>query len=181
MPVRAWLDECAQLSAGTDCPIGFYHPLQSVWGMVTRQTEQVGIRGPENAVDRQTAIWPAGAGTAQLLGESASFGSIELGRYADLVVYRTDPLQCPLERAAQYCNRWSRWWVVRRSIERRDTHDERRLVRWRSANARPAKRASRRAGQPTGNRRARPPVKPFHWMPPSPRRGTGRDLCQRHA
>jgi predicted amidohydrolase YtcJ len=97
MPVRAWLDEGAHLSAGTDYPIGFFNPLQSVWGMVTRQTEQVGIQGPEYAIDRDTATWLASAGTAQLLGESALLGSIEPGHYADMAVYRADPVQCPID------------------------------------------------------------------------------------
>jgi predicted amidohydrolase YtcJ len=97
MPVRAWLDEGAQLSAGTDYPIGFFNPLQSVWGMVTRQTEQVGIQGPEHAIDRSTATWLASGATAALLAESALFGSIEPGRYADIVAYRANPLECPLD------------------------------------------------------------------------------------
>jgi predicted amidohydrolase YtcJ len=97
MPVRAWLDEGAHLSAGTDYSIGFYNPLQSVWGMVTRQTKQVGIQGPAYAIDRPTATWLAGAATAELPGESALFGSIEAGRHADIIAYRVDPLECPLD------------------------------------------------------------------------------------
>ena len=42
MPVSAWLEEGAELSAGSDYPIGFYEPVRTVWGMVTRQTESVG-------------------------------------------------------------------------------------------------------------------------------------------
>ena len=30
MPAKAWLDEGAELSAGTDYPIGFYEPLRTV-------------------------------------------------------------------------------------------------------------------------------------------------------
>jgi predicted amidohydrolase YtcJ len=97
MPVRAWLDEGAQLSAGSDYPIGSYNPLDTVWGMVTRQTEQVGVQGADYAIDRETAVWLAGAGTAQLLGESASLGSIQAGRFADMVAFRADPLRCPLD------------------------------------------------------------------------------------
>jgi predicted amidohydrolase YtcJ len=66
--VRAWLDEGAHLSAGTDYPIGFFNPLQSVWGMVTRQTEQLGIQGPEYAIEQSTATWLASAATAEAQG-----------------------------------------------------------------------------------------------------------------
>lgn len=52
MPVKSCLYEGAMISAGTDYPIGFYEPLRTLWGMVTRQTAGVGIQGPEYAVDR---------------------------------------------------------------------------------------------------------------------------------
>src|SRR5262249_41085017 len=96
MPVRAWLDEGAQISAGTDYPIGSYKPLDTVWGMVTRETEQIGVQGPEYAVDRPTAMWLASGATAQLLCESSSLGSIQPGYLADLVAFRADPFTCPL-------------------------------------------------------------------------------------
>lgn len=37
----AWLDEGAQLSAASDYPIGSYNPLDTVWGMVTRQLDEL--------------------------------------------------------------------------------------------------------------------------------------------
>jgi hypothetical protein len=56
MPVKAWIDEGAQVSAGTDYPIGFYEPIQTIWGMVTRETASVGVQGPEHAIDRWMAL-----------------------------------------------------------------------------------------------------------------------------
>jgi len=98
MPVRAWLDEGASLSAGTDYPIGSYSPLETLWSLATRQTESVGTQGIEYAVDRLTAAWLATAGTAQLLGESDRLGQIRPGKYADLVAYAEDPLTCAIDR-----------------------------------------------------------------------------------
>src|SRR6266568_1860685 len=40
MPVRAWLEEGASVSAGTDYPVSSFNPLLSIWGMVTRGTLQ---------------------------------------------------------------------------------------------------------------------------------------------
>ena len=98
MPVRAWLDEGASLSAGTDYPIGSYSPLDTVWALSTRQTESVGAQGIEYAVSRITAAWLATAGTAQLLGEGDRLGQIMPGRHADLVAYAEDPLTCAIDR-----------------------------------------------------------------------------------
>ena len=49
MPVRAWLEEGASLSAGTDHPVSSFNPLLSLWGMVTRGTLKAGIQGSEDA------------------------------------------------------------------------------------------------------------------------------------
>src|SRR6516164_8887740 len=82
MPVRAWLDEGASLSAGTDYPIGSYSPLDTLWALATRQTESVGAQGIEYAVGRVTAARLATAGTAQLFGEGDRLGQIMPGRHA---------------------------------------------------------------------------------------------------
>jgi predicted amidohydrolase YtcJ len=96
MPARAWLDAGAQLSAGSDYPIGSYAPLESVWGMVTRQTATRGVQGPDQSLDRETALRLATGGTAALLGESDRLGSLEPGKYADMVAFETDPMTCPI-------------------------------------------------------------------------------------
>jgi predicted amidohydrolase YtcJ len=57
MPVRAWLGEGAQVSAGTDSPAGSVNPLEAIWGMVTRQTRDAGVQGEEYTVDPYTAFW----------------------------------------------------------------------------------------------------------------------------
>jgi predicted amidohydrolase YtcJ len=97
MPVSDWLKEGAHLSAGTDYPIGWYAPLDTLWGMVTRQTEAAGVQGPDYTVDRVTAAWLSTAGTARLLGESDRLGTIGPGFLADLVVLPSDPLTCSVD------------------------------------------------------------------------------------
>jgi predicted amidohydrolase YtcJ len=97
MPVRAWLDEGAELSAGTDYPIGFYEPLRTVWGLATRKTAAVGPQGVEYAVDRATALQLCITGAAALLNEPGQLGPLAVGRFADLAAYRTDPTACPID------------------------------------------------------------------------------------
>lgn len=94
MPVSAWLDEGAQISAGTDYPIGFYEPIRTVWGMVTRETRSAGVRGPEYAVDRYTAVYLSTAAGAQLNGDADILGTLQPGKLADLVAFPKDPITC---------------------------------------------------------------------------------------
>jgi predicted amidohydrolase YtcJ len=98
MPVKAWLDEGAELSAGSDYPIGFYEPVRTVWGMVTRQTESVGIQGLEYAVDRKTALRLATVAGAHLSDEPSRLGPLAPGRLADLVAFRVDPMTCEIDQ-----------------------------------------------------------------------------------
>jgi len=98
MPVSAWLEEGAELSAGSDYPIGFYEPVRTVWGMVTRQTESVGVQGPEYAIDRETAMRLATVAGAHLSGEQRRLGPLGPGRLADLVAFRTDPMTCEIDQ-----------------------------------------------------------------------------------
>ena len=97
MPVKAWLGEGAQLSAGTDYPISSFNPLESIWGFVTRATKEVGIQGPEYAIDQYTAAQLYTVGGAQLDGESHRRGTLQPRRLADLVAFHTDPITCPVD------------------------------------------------------------------------------------
>ena len=98
MPVQAWLEEGGDLSAGTDYPIGFYEPLRTVWGLVTRQTAAVGKQGAEYAIDRATALRLSTVSGAGLLHEPGQLGPLAPTRFADLVAYRIDPATCPVDQ-----------------------------------------------------------------------------------
>ncbi|MFI6157130.1 amidohydrolase [Kitasatospora sp. NPDC051170] len=96
-PLREWLDEGAELSAGSDFPIGPYGAMLSVWGMTTRDTT-AGVLGPEHALARTEAIALHTVNAARLTGESAQRGSLRPGTLADLTLWPVDPLTCPVER-----------------------------------------------------------------------------------
>jgi predicted amidohydrolase YtcJ len=95
-PIREWLDEGAQVAAGSDYPVGPYDAMTSVWGMVTRQT-RAGVLGPEHAIDVATAIRLYTSDAARLIGESDRLGTLEPGRLADVVAYRGDPMRVPID------------------------------------------------------------------------------------
>ncbi|TMC91598.1 MAG: hypothetical protein E6J11_20035, partial [Chloroflexi bacterium] len=97
MPVRAWLEEGASLSAGTDHPVSSFNPLLSLWGMVTRGTLKAGIQGSEYAIDQYTAVHLYTLAGAQLNGESHRRGTLEPRRLADLVAFRSNPITCPID------------------------------------------------------------------------------------
>jgi predicted amidohydrolase YtcJ len=95
MPVKAWLDEGALLSAGTDYPVAKFEPLESIWGFVTRETQGNGVQGAEHAIDVWSAIALYTRGGALLDGEEDRRGTIAPGMLADLVAFKGDPITCP--------------------------------------------------------------------------------------
>ena len=97
MPVRAWVDEGALIAAGSDCNVSFFDPLLSIWGLVTRGTRTAGVQGPQYQVDTYTAIRLYTAAGGQLLREDRSTGILAPGAYADIVAFRADLLDCPVD------------------------------------------------------------------------------------
>ena len=91
MPVRSWLDEGATVAAGTDT-VRPFDPMLTVWGMVTRNTKDVGVQGPEQAVDQYTAIELYTSAGTRITGEADRRGTLQPGRLADFVAYRADPV-----------------------------------------------------------------------------------------
>jgi predicted amidohydrolase YtcJ len=97
MPVRAWVDQGALIAAGSDCNVSFFDPLLSIWGLVTRGTRTAGIQGPQYRVDTYTAIRLYTAAGGQLLREEPGTGILAPGAYADVVGFRADLLDCPVD------------------------------------------------------------------------------------
>lgn len=93
-PARGWIDLGAQVSAGSDFPVGQFGAMRSVWGMTTRQTV-IGVQGPEHAITDDEALTLHTAGAARLTGEANLRGALTPGRLADLTVWDQDPAQCP--------------------------------------------------------------------------------------
>ncbi|MEU9343638.1 amidohydrolase [Streptomyces sp. NPDC048278] len=93
-PARGWLDLGAQVSAGSDFPVGQFGAMRSVWGMTTRQTA-IGVKGPEHAIGYDEAVTLHTLNAARLNGEESLRGTLTPGRLADLTVWDQDPAHCP--------------------------------------------------------------------------------------
>nr|WP_234025048.1 amidohydrolase family protein [Streptomyces sp. SID8354] len=74
-PARGWLDLGAQVSAGSDFPVGQFGAMRSVWGMITRQTV-IGVKGPEHAITYDEALALHTRNAARLLGEEHLRGTL---------------------------------------------------------------------------------------------------------
>jgi predicted amidohydrolase YtcJ len=92
-PARGWLDQGAQVTAGSDFPVGQFGAMRSVWGLTTRQTV-IGVQGPQHAVTYDEAVLLHTVNAAWLTGESHTRGSLTPGRLADLTVWNRDPAGC---------------------------------------------------------------------------------------
>lgn len=90
-PVRQWLDSGVLITAGSDFPVGRYGAMHSLNGLTTRKTV-IGVLGEENAIDLSEAVDLHTVAAAKLLGESNLRGMLTPGRYADLTIWRHDPL-----------------------------------------------------------------------------------------
>ena len=97
---RTLIEAGLEPAASTDMTgiyLGNIDPFQAIYAMVTRQSD-AGIFEPQEAISvadalRMWTIWPAKA-----VGEGHEKGTIEIGKFADMVVLSDDPFQIPKEQ-----------------------------------------------------------------------------------
>ena len=95
-PWRALLDAGAVVTNGTDAPVEAVDPLPSLYATVTRKRLDGGPAFyPEQAMTRAEALRSYTLANAYAAFEDADKGSLEVGKYADLVVLDTDLMNCP--------------------------------------------------------------------------------------
>ena len=97
-PVKMYLDAGLPVSSGTDAPVVPYPPLWTIYHFVTRDTIAGGVLGADQRISREQALRLATINNAWLMMEERTKGSIEPGKFADLVVLNEDPLTCPEPR-----------------------------------------------------------------------------------
>ncbi len=100
-PVRAYLDNKVAISAGTDSPVAPFSPLWVIYHFVTRDTISGGVMGPDQRITRQEALRLSTINNAYLTFEEATKGSLEPGKFADLVVLSGDIMTCPDNQIAR--------------------------------------------------------------------------------
>ena len=97
-PAKMYLDAGLAVSSGTDAPVVPYPPLWTLYHFITRDTITGGVLGADQRITRQQALRMATINNAWLTMEERTKGSLEPGKFADLVNLSEDPLTCPEPR-----------------------------------------------------------------------------------
>jgi hypothetical protein len=102
-PLRSYIDRGIIVAGGSDHMIGHdkntavnaFNPFFNMWASITRKTSEGQVVYPQEKITRQEALrmWTIWAAWIQF-GEKMR-GSIEPGKFADLVVIDRDYLNCP--------------------------------------------------------------------------------------
>lgn len=90
----AWAQEAGlRFSSHMDTPVTPMRPLQAAWSMVFRETVGGDVLGPEQRVEVMTALRAVTIDAAWQIFQEDNRGSLEPGKYADLVLLSGSPLQ----------------------------------------------------------------------------------------
>lgn len=97
-PWRSLLDAGAVVGNGTDAPVEDVDPLESFYASVTRKRVDSGMAFfPEQAMTRAEGIESYTLSNAYAAFEEDQKGSLEVGKYADIVVLSNNLLECAEE------------------------------------------------------------------------------------
>ncbi len=97
-PVRAYLDAGLPVSGGTDSSVVPYPPLWVFYHFVTRDTITGGVLGDDQKISREEALKLLTINNAWLTFEEKTKGSIEVGKFADLVLLPEDLMTVEAKR-----------------------------------------------------------------------------------
>jgi predicted amidohydrolase YtcJ len=102
-PLKSFLKEGIPVAGGTDHMIGHgkdnavnpYNPFLNIWACVTRKTTEGKVFNPEQRISREEALRMYTNGAAWAHFTEKENGSLEVGKFGDLVVIDRDLLRCP--------------------------------------------------------------------------------------
>lgn len=80
-----------------DLSINPYNPFTAMWSVVTRRSESGSVFNPEQAISREDALRMYTINNAYASFEEKQKGSIEAGKFADLVVLSADLMTCAVD------------------------------------------------------------------------------------
>jgi len=94
-----WVKNGVMFANGSDGPVSYHsEPILMIHGSVTRETLWGGKLGPDQGLSREDAIRSVTINSANTSFEEQMKGSIEPGKYADMVVLSDDILSVPESR-----------------------------------------------------------------------------------
>jgi predicted amidohydrolase YtcJ len=97
VPLRRLRDAGVPVSLGTDnVPVSLWYPIWQVVARLDRKTQKQ--IAPGQALTREEALRCATRGGAWLTFEEKDKGSLETGKFADIMVPSQDPLTCELDK-----------------------------------------------------------------------------------
>jgi predicted amidohydrolase YtcJ len=91
-PARWALDAGVRFSSHLDTPVTPMLPLQAIWSQVNRESTSGVVIGPNQRIDRLSALRAVTIDAAWQIFMDDQIGSIEPGKRADLVVLSDNPL-----------------------------------------------------------------------------------------
>ncbi|MGI8965842.1 MAG: amidohydrolase, partial [Limisphaerales bacterium] len=102
MPLQTWFNHGLIIGGGSDHMVQLdsiestnpWNPWLGLWIALTRQTEQGGVDKPEERLTREQAIRFYTLNNCYLNFEEKIKGSLESGKYADLILIDRDILKC---------------------------------------------------------------------------------------
>jgi predicted amidohydrolase YtcJ len=94
-PIKTYLDNNIPVGGGSDAYFCEWNPCIQVWFDITRQSKWAGILGQEQRITREQSLTYHTINSALISGDDSKLGSIEQGKFADLVVLSDDLLTCP--------------------------------------------------------------------------------------
>ena len=108
-PLRSYIDAGIHIAGGSDHMIRWdkntatnpYNPFLGLWTCVTRKTIRGSVIHPEQKITREEALKMYTIWAAERMFAEKSYGSIEPGKLADLVVTDRDYLTCPEDDIAR--------------------------------------------------------------------------------
>jgi hypothetical protein len=108
-PLRSYVEAGMHVAGGSDHMIGWdknkavnpYNPFLGLWTCVARKTDRGEVIHPEEKISREDALRMYTIWAAERLLSEKSFGSIEPGKLADMVVIDRDYLRCPEDDIAR--------------------------------------------------------------------------------
>jgi predicted amidohydrolase YtcJ len=101
-PWRMLLDAGVVIANGTDAPVERVDPIANFYASVTRRRPDTGMEFyPEQCMTREEALYSLTMANAFAAKEEDIKGSIEPGKWADLVLLSHNILTCPEEELLQ--------------------------------------------------------------------------------